>query len=33
VEVESVPGGHLGFPPASSVEQKLVAWLLKKARG
>jgi predicted alpha/beta-fold hydrolase len=33
VEIESVAGGHLGFPPASSVEQKLVTWLLKKARG
>ncbi|MFT3922749.1 MAG: alpha/beta fold hydrolase [Myxococcales bacterium] len=32
VHVQQVAGGHLGFPPASSAETKLMAWLLRTAR-
>ena len=32
VHVQHVAGGHLGFPPASSAERQLMAWLLKTAR-
>ncbi len=32
VQVDQVPGGHLGFPPASSTEKELMAWLIATAR-
>jgi predicted alpha/beta-fold hydrolase len=32
VQIDLVPGGHLGFSPASSAERELVAWLLSTAQ-
>lgn len=32
VQVSSVAGGHLGFPPLSRTERELVGWLVRTAR-